>query len=46
MWVGSGEKKPRFVVENVEERKRIICSIHNLVHLGRDKTLSQITERY
>ena len=34
---GSGNEKPRFVVENVEERKRIISSIHDLVHLGRDK---------
>ena len=43
---GSGKEKSCLVVENVEERKRIISSIHDLAHLGRDKTLSEITEQY
>ena len=39
-----GDKKNhRLVVENVDARKRIISSIHDQAHLGRDKVLSQIT---
>ena len=48
---GSREKrkeneKPRLVVESADERKRIIASIHDQAHLGRDKTLSKVTSRY
>ena len=42
---GKGSEKPRLVVESAEERKKIIGSIHNQAHLGRDKT-SEITARY
>ena len=41
---GKGSEKPRLVVESAEER-RIIGSIHDQAHLGRDKT-SEITARY
>ena len=40
-----GSEKPRLVVESAEERRRIIGSIHDQAHLGRDKT-SEITARY
>ena len=40
------KEKPRLVVESVDERSRIIISIHDQAHLGRDKTLSEITSRY
>jgi len=36
----------RLVVEDVATRRRIISSIHDQAHLGRDKVLSQITPRY
>ena len=39
-------EKPRLVVESADERRRIITSIHDQAHLGRDKTLSEITSRY
>ena len=44
MWVEAEKEKPRLFVENVKESKRIISSIHDLAHLGRDKTLSEIME--
>ena len=40
---GKGSQKPRLVVESAEERRRIIGNIHDQAHLGRDKTLSEIT---
>ena len=43
---GKGSEKPCLVVESPEERRRIISSIHDQAHLGRDKTLSEITARY
>ena len=39
-------EKPRLVVESADERRRIIIRIHDQAHLGRDKTLSEITSRY
>ena len=39
-------EKPRLVVESADERRRIIISIHDQAHLGRDKMLSEITSRY
>ena len=42
---GKGSEKPRLVVKSPEERRRIISSIHDQAHLGRDKT-SEITARY
>ena len=38
-------EKPHLVVESVEKR-RMISIIHDQAHLGRDKTLSEITARY
>ena len=34
---GKGSEKPHLVVESVEERRRIISSIHDQAHQGRDK---------
>ena len=39
-------EKLRLVVESADERRRIIISIHDQAHLGRDKTLSEIKSRY
>ena len=45
-----GQKKstttPRLVVETVEERDRIVKSVHDQAHLGRDKTLSAVSAKY
>ena len=46
-YVGGNKKNtPRLVVEDEEDRRKIIESIHGQAHLGRDKTLSQLTQRY
>ena len=49
-YIGGGKRKengkPRLVVESVDERRRIIASIHDQAHLGRDKTISEATARY
>ena len=46
-YVGGNKKNtPRLVVEGEEDRRKIIESIHGQAHLGRDKTLSQLTQRY
>ena len=45
-----GQKKstttPRLVVETVEERDRIVKSVHDQAHLGRDKMLSAVSAKY
>ena len=44
---GSKSKdKARLVVENEDMRKRIVSSVHDQAHLGRDKALSSIKSRY
>lgn len=43
---GKVKKKPRLVVQSVVEQQRLIRAIHDTAHLGRDKTLSQLNERY
>ncbi len=46
-YVGGNKKNtPRLVVEGEEDRRKIIESIHGQAHLERDKTLSQLTQRY
>ena len=46
-YVGGNEKNtPRLVVEDKEEQRKIIECIHGQAHLGRDKTLSQLNQRY
>ena len=37
---------PCLVMENAEDRRRIIDSNHSQAHMGRDKTLSEISSRY
>ena len=43
---GKVKKKPRLVVLSVDEQQRLIKTIHDTAHLVRDKTLSQLSERY
>ncbi len=38
--------QPRLVIEDEEEQLRLIASIHNQAHFGRDKTLSQLSTRF
>ena len=44
-YVGGGKAVKRLVVIGAEERERIVSSIHDEGHLGRDKTLSQINAK-
>ena len=47
MYIGGKVKKtPRLVVEGDHEQVIIIQRIHDVAHLGRDKILSQLNERY
>ena len=39
-------RKIGLVVETVEERRGLIDSINNQAHLGKDKTLSEISSRH
>ena len=40
---GKVKKNPTLVIQSVE---RLIKTIHDTAHLGRDKALSQLTKRY
>ena len=40
------KKKPRLVVQSEEEQLRLVKTTHDTAHLGRDKILSQLNERY
>ena len=42
---GKVKKKPRLVVHSEDEQLKIIKTIHEAAHLGRDKILSQL-DRY
>lgn len=47
MYIGGKAKKtPRLVVEDVQEQMKLIRAIYDAAHLGRDKILSQLNERY
>ena len=43
---GKVKKKHRLDVQSVDEQQRLIKTIHNAAHLGRDETLSQLNECY
>ena len=43
---GKVKKNPRLVVQSVDEQQRLVKTIHDTAHLGRDKTLSQLNECY
>lgn len=43
---GKVKKKPRLVVESGDEQVKLIKTIHEAAHLGRDKILSQLNDRY
>ena len=40
------KRKPRLVVQSEEEQLRLVKTTHDTAHLGRDKILSQLNERY
>ena len=42
----AAESAPRLVVENREQRKRIIASIHNASHLGLNRTNDMVASKY
>ena len=47
MYIGGKVKKiPRLVVEGEQEQMNLIRTIHDVAHLGRNKILSQLNERY
>jgi hypothetical protein len=47
MYIGGKVKKsPRLVVESEEEQVKLVKTVHDAAHLGRDKILSQLNERY
>ena len=43
---GKVKKQPRLVVQGEEEQLKLIKTLHETAHLGRDKILSQLNERY
>ena len=43
---GKVKQRPRLVVQSEGEQLRLIKTIHDTAHLGRDKTLSLLNERY
>ena len=43
---GKVKQRPRLVVQSEEEQLRLIQTTHDTAHFGRDKTLSQLSERY
>ena len=43
---GKVKKKHRLVMQSVDEQQHLIKTIHDTAQLGRDKTLSQLNERY
>ena len=43
---GKVKQRPRLVVQSEREQLRLIKTIHDTAHLGRDKTLSQLNEQY
>lgn len=46
-YVGGKDKRtPRLVVQSEQEQQRLVKITHDAAHLGRDKVLSQLNERY
>ena len=43
---GKVKKCPRLVVEGEQEQVHLIETAHDTAHLGRDKVLSQLNEKY
>ena len=42
----SGANNIRLVIQQDKEKRRVISSIHEQAHLGRDKTATAVTSRY
>ncbi len=46
-YVGGKDKRtPRLVVQSEQEQHRMVKVTHDAAHLGRDKVLSQLNEKY
>ncbi len=45
-YIGGKTKCPRLVISDVKEQVKLVQNIHDQAHVGRDKTLSQLNERY
>ncbi len=46
-YVGGKDKRtPRLVVQSEQEQHRLVKVTHDAAHLGRDKVLSQLNEKY
>ena len=43
---GKTKQRPRMVIEKEEDQLKIVKTVHEEDHLGRDKTLAQISDRY
>ena len=45
-WLGKTSATPRLVIEDREQQKRIISSIHNECHLGMNRTNELVAKKY
>ena len=45
LYVSAASSTPRLVVEDTEQRKRIIASIHNASHLGLNRTNDMVASQ-
>ncbi|KAL5502338.1 hypothetical protein EMCRGX_G009091 [Ephydatia muelleri] len=43
---GKNKQRPRMVIEKEEDQLKIVKTVHEEGHVGRDKTLAQISDRY
>ena len=43
---GKTKQRPRMVIEKEEDQLKMVKTVHEEGHLGRDKTLAQISDRY
>ena len=43
---GKTKQRPRMVIQKEGDQLKIVKTVHEEAHLGRDKTLAQISDRY